>query len=253
MGIWGHKLFEECDFADVKRAFMDHVADGRTPQAATRQMVKDWNLSRLYAEGYAGFWLSLAAVQWEMGRLTPRVLRMAIKIIDSEFGLNAYGEASPQVIKSQRAGYRAIRARLLRNQPPPKKVPGRFYRTTDWEIGDLVSYRCLSGRLIYIRVLGISQDRGGAILDVDICRWRRGTLPSAKAISNKNGLQESPRPDRMSQGRFSLYERRAGELPSDRVSVVGKGFGFPTRTHPLAVFGGWSKFDEYLKVTFGIR
>lgn len=260
MGIWGHKLFEESGFSDVRGAFKDHIADGRTPAEATRRMVKDWNLSRAYKEGYADFWLSLAAVQWDMGRLTPRVLKMAIKIIDSEFGVNAYGDATPKRIQAQRAGYKAIRASLLREPPPPVHVPRRFFRITDWQAGDLVSYRCSSSRVIYLRVLGIGQDRGGALIYIDICPWRRAGTPSDKSLASEWGMAEIGSGSGSSgsasgpstHGRLCLCERRAGELPTARLAVVRRGLAFPTKPFPCTIVGGWSRFDEYLKVNFAL-
>lgn len=261
MGIWGFRLFEDDCALDVRGEFKDHLGDGLSPAAATRKTVESWKPDRDDPQEYASFWLALAATQWDLGRLTPLALRRALAVIDREIGLDAYGEAGPKALAARRRVYRAIRAKLLRKPPAPKVVPRRVRATTDLEAGDLVEFKCLSGRLIYLRVLGIHTDRGGSGPIVDVCNWRRQGVPSKKAISAVRSMPATNTDSMLrhvpiagyNNRRFMFWEGRRDDGLSSRLRVLSKRNAFPDRTTPCTVMGKRSNLDRYLLEEFSIR
>lgn len=55
-------------------------------------------------------------------------------------------------------------------------------------------------------------------------------------------------------GRFHLYEKRAGELPIERLTVIATDLKLPPATEAgMSVFGGWSELDRYLADNFEIH
>lgn len=264
MGVWGHKLFEDDCALDIRGDFRDHIGDGLSARAATTKMVAEWCPDLDDPEDYAVFWLALAAVQWDLGRLIPLVKKRALNVLDREIGLDAWEDASPKLLPKRRGVYRTLHKMLLRKQPPQKHVPRRVRMTAPWKPGTLFSYRCLSGRTIYCRVVDLSKDNSGVHMTVDICRWRKKSAPTLKEaikLPRELPLANSEDPSMgwlaklPAHGCFYLYGQGPKCPPMDRVQVLATKLKFPKMPRHSAggtVFGGWKKLDEYLRTDFGI-
>lgn len=116
---------------------------------------------------------ALAATQWKCGRLEPRVSDKALAIISSGANLTRWRDAGPKELKSRVEVLDRLRAKLLSPQPPVGRIPKPFVDTCDWEVGELISYRLLSGNIVLFRVVGYHTDKGGTspiceLLDEDL-------------------------------------------------------------------------------------
>ena len=259
MGIWGYRLFEDDGALDIRGDFRDLIGDGLSAEAATSKMVKTWVPERDDPQQYATFWLALAAVQWDLGRLTPLALRRALTVIDQEIGLEQWADEAPKLLQKRRGVYRELRKLLLRPPPPPKRVPRRRRHVAEWLPGTLLSYRCRSERLIYLRVLRLHTDKGGEVPIVDICDWDRQTPLSPKQAARKRRRYPLPRHDHgwfrdsPAHGTFAVYAARKSDFPAERLAVIANGLKFKNAEGPgTTFFGGWSRLDAYLEEEYGI-
>lgn len=262
MGVWGHKLFED-DFAlDIRDEYRDHIGDGLSPSQAVAKLVKSYAPDREDEEDYASFWLALAATAWDLGRLTPLTKRRALGVIDGEIGLDAWNDAGPKLVAARRQAYADIREKLSKPQPEPVHVPRRVRLVAPWREGTLFSYRCFSGRVLYMRVIGIRDDRDGEYMIVNICDWNKPSPPSPQVAAQLPTLDElHPRPVstdpakiEAAKGSMYLYGKAPKYPPQDRVQVLASGLSFvPYLGTGGSIFGGWKKLDEHLKTSFGIE
>lgn len=262
MGVWGHRIFEDDCALDVRDEYRDHIGDGLSPSQAVAALVKSWSPDRSDEEEYASFWLALAATSWQMGRLTPLTKKRALAVIDGEIGLNAWGDAGPKRLAARRRAYADIRNTLSKPQPPPKPVPRRIRMTAPWRAGTLFSYRCRSGRVLYMRVIGLQRDRGGEYMMINICEWNGLKPPAPKIASSLPSLDKrhpirsftDPAKHEAAKGAMALYGPSPKFPPLDRVEVLATGLKFvPYPGSGGTYFGGWKKLDEYLASGFGIK
>lgn len=261
MGNWGHKLFED-DFAlDIRSEYRDHIGDGLSPSQAVAKLVTSYSPDREDEEDYASFWLALAATSWDLGRLTPLTKRRALAVIDGEIGIDAWHDAGPKLLAARRKVYADIRQRLLKPQPAPVHVPHRTRLTVPWREGTLFSYCCLSGRVLYMRVIGMHEDRGGEYMIVNICEWN-DALPPSPHVATRLPALDSPRSVPVStdpakieaaKGSMFLYGKGPKCPPMGRVQVLAQGLSFvPYPGTGGTIFGGWKKLDAFLESNFGI-
>ncbi len=121
MGTWGHRIFEDDYALDVREEYLGLLLDGRSTEQATEELLGDSGTLDIDEEPV--FWLSLAATQWEYGRLSPKVKKEALRVIDSGLDLRRGGDAAFD--KKRAAELTKLRAQLMRPQPKPKRVVNR--------------------------------------------------------------------------------------------------------------------------------
>lgn len=243
MGAWGTALFSDDTAADVRDGYRDLVGDGFSGPEATDKLVQEWAEVLSDPDEAAVFWLALASTQWKCGRLEPRVKATALSIIEEETDLRRWREqADAKLLNKRKAVLAKLRAELLAAQPPEKRLPKRFRDSCDWETGEIVSYRLLSGRLTLFRVIGFHTDKGGTSPVCERLDWSGTVAPPEEALKNVKG--KGPQ--------FLLGRTSAKELPVDRVQRLG--INVPTKRIPAGptVFL-WSLLDSQLKDIFGIE
>jgi hypothetical protein len=242
MGAWGTALFSDDTAADVRDGYRDHIGDGFTGPQATDKLVQEWSDVLKDPDEAAVFWLSLASTQWNCGRLEPRVKAKALAIIDEEADLRRWREqGDAELLNKRKAVLAKVQAQLLSPQPPEKRIPKRFRDSCDWELGEVVSYRLLSGRLALFRVIGFHTDKGGTSPVCERLNWLGTEAPSQEFLQNVKG--KGPQ--------FLLGRTRAKELPAERVERLG--IKIPSERTPAGptVFL-WSHLDRQLRDVFGI-
>ncbi len=81
MGTWGHKILED-DFAqDVASSYLQRLHEGADAQGAADQVIAEYGA--LDKDEHSVFWLTLASVQFEYGRLVESVKSEALRVIAS--------------------------------------------------------------------------------------------------------------------------------------------------------------------------
>jgi len=116
MGAWGPGIFDD-DFAhDVRADYLERLAAGAQPAAASKAIVKSYG--RLDVDEAPVFWLALAATQWEHGALDAAVKRRALAVI-------AGGDSPEWSGNKRRAAALAKLAAQLATRPPKPKRPRR--------------------------------------------------------------------------------------------------------------------------------
>jgi hypothetical protein len=246
MGVWGTGIFQDDDACDIRDKYLDLVAGGRSGQEATRLVVEEWQ--GLLAAGHVPtFWLALAAVQQQCGRLEDEAKRKALEIIDGGSDLEPWLEDNPQLAGRRRAILHKLKAKLVGPQGPPRKLRKRFRDVGKFKRGDAVSYQLECGRFVLFRILGAYEDTGGVYPWAEICDWIGEEIPSAAAIE---GL-----PFRRWAGltQWMLIRKKASDYSGPRVCIVAEGLqGLrPAWTN----FDGskviyWKELDAFLRDCF---
>lgn len=139
-----HKVFDS-DFAnDIRTQYTDALRRGEDSCNVTQQLIIDYDMELLDDDDAPIFWLSLADVQWDMGRLEETVKCKALDYIEKE--LDQLTDQSSEMIHAEMKtnALTALRNKLSSAQPPKKQI--RQYRLyhTDWKIGDVFAYRLSS-------------------------------------------------------------------------------------------------------------
>jgi hypothetical protein len=244
MGAWGPAIFSDDTASDVRGDYRDLVGDGLTGPEATDRMLKDWRSSVDDADDGPVFWLALAATQWKCGRLEERVKVKAIEIIDQGTNLERW-KHDPKLLKQRQTVLVKLRAQLLSRQPPEKKIPKRYRNRCDWDIGELLSYRLLSEKLILLRVIGQHTDKGGTAPVFEILDWIGDAVPSNDVIRQLD-VKKGKLGRQIMVGR--LTEK---EFPEDRVCRLGMKLP-PTQDVGGFMVSLWRFFDRQLQELFGL-
>lgn len=161
MGVIGTGILENDFAADAYAEFLGLVEDGTSPRRAVRMMVKDADLDDDPYE-ICPFWLGIALAQVESGRLTRRVRKMALRIIDSGMDLAIWEAESPSDLADRRAVLVELRERIMGPQVSRKRLSRPRKDGLDWESGDVFAYRLRSGKWTALRLDEIQGTRGRA-------------------------------------------------------------------------------------------
>jgi hypothetical protein len=254
MGAWGTAIFS--DAADVRDDFKDKTANGKTPLDATNEMIAENQAILEDNDDAAVFWLSLAAAQWKLGRLVDFVKQKAIEIIGSGQELERWGEDLKQ-LKQRKLVLEKLKVQLNSEQPTPKKIYPRFISDTILEIGDLVLYKHPSGKNAYLKVVEISEDKGGKDPRVQILDYFEHEPFNMVLLDNtgfKEKIQKIIIDDQEVEKtigktfRLGYYGKRESE-PVQKLKVIKK--GLPVEIDKgYCWFVWWKDFDDYLEKLF---
>ncbi len=152
MGTWGVGLFSDDLAADIRNDFRDLIGEGNTAAEATNRLQAEYATSLTDPEEASVFWLALAVAQWNLGRIEESVRQKALEIIDSKRDLARW--TTPKEQRQRATVLAKIRAQLVSPAPPPKSVRRPIKGINDWEIGEIIALRLLSGRLTLLRTSG---------------------------------------------------------------------------------------------------
>lgn len=244
MGTWGTAIFSDDTAADIRDEFKRLLGDGHSGEKATQILLSNWADQIEDPDEGPVFWLALAATQWRYGRLQQEVKDRVLEIIGSGADLNRWND-SRDLQKRQKV-LEALRVRLLSAPPAARKVPKAFVNSTDWEMGEVIEYRLLSGSNILFRVIGYHSDAGGTCPVCELLDWV-GTNPPAdlhrlpvKKEQNKRGYSQF-----MVGGKLTRAIAARVTRPGWRSSPEQKPAGYTAFP--------WKYMDEMLKRIFNLR
>jgi len=246
MGTWGVAIFSDDLAADLRSDFRDLIGDGLTATEATERLLAEYASSVEDSDEMPVFWIALAITQWKLGRLEDRTKQMALQVIDNGTDLarwdNPGDRAKREVVLAK------TREELLSVPPPAKRIPRTIKESNDWQIGELIGFKLLSGRWTPFRVIGHHTDKGGRFAICEILDWVDDQLPTPERIA---GLPI--RRDKSLNG-ISQFMFQQPKKKKDQVRVVRMGCS----STPQQTKGGytaivWPHVDRQLELIFDLR
>ena len=249
MGTWGPALYSDDTACDVRDEYKGLLGDGIQEPDATQRLIAQWADAIADPDAAPVFWLALADTQWNCGRLQEIVKQQALEIIASGADLLRW-QPDAGLVAKRRAVLERLEQKLAAPPPAPRKIRKRFVDSTDWELGDVYSFRLLSGKSILLHVIGFHQDKGGRAPVCAILDWVGAAVPGKSALE-KLGYKSAPPPQRLSQFLFGSYASQKN-YPVHRLNLEVKGL------LPRPNLGGfgvilWRSVDRMLELLFDIR
>jgi hypothetical protein len=246
MGTWGTAIFSDDLAGDIRMRYRSLIGDGLTGEQATDILLEEYQEILEEPDVTSVFWLALAATQWRYGRLEPRVQAQALEIIDSGSDLLRWKE-DPRSFNKRQLVLSKLRETLLSPQPPPKRIPKPFRDQCEWDIGEMIGYKLLSGNLILFRVIGYHVDLGGTSPIFELLDWIGQEIPAQEVLESA-GIKVGR------QGETQLQVGRVSkrELPLGRVLRPGivlkpaQNVAFPL---PVTL---WRWLDGELEARYGL-
>ena len=219
MGTWGTGLYSDDIACDVRDDYKDILGDGIPEPEATKRLMEQWESELSDPDTASVFWLTLADVQWNLGRLQENVKLEAQSVIEKGSDVTRWLPDKKLVIKRK-----GVLERLSQKLETPlsaeKKVKKRFTDSTDWNLGDVYSLRLKSGKLALLHVIGFHQDRGGRGPVCEVLEWIGEIVPDRKAME-KMGYKFAKEPlQHLCQ--FLLGSLSVKDFQSERVNLVAQ-------------------------------
>jgi hypothetical protein len=253
MGAWGTGIFSDDNAADLRDDYRDLIGDGVAGPEATDRLIAQWS-PRGDPDLEPVFWLALSLTQWSCGRLEAQVKAEALRVIEDGSAIRPWLGGPDE--RKRRKVLDAARAKLESPQPPEQKIKKRKLATCDWERGELLAYRMLSGEFLVLRMLDLKVDKGGAYPNCELLDWHGSELP-AQGLPDTTPARElkdyggGKRLMILSIGKRFLKDRLTRlnikhQLP-ETYSRVPRGHPNPTR------ITSWKDFDHLLEKSYQLR
>jgi hypothetical protein len=249
MGTWGTGLYSDDTACDVRDDYKGILGDGISEPEATERLIEQWRDALSDPDSAPVFWLALADVQSNLGRLQEKVKREALAVIEDGSDLTRW-MSDKKLERQRKAVLERLRQKLNSAQPAEKKVKKRYVDSTDWNLGEVYGLRLQSGKLALLHVIGFHQDKGGRGPVCEILEWVGERAPDKKAIGKmKYRFAQGPY-QHLSQ--FLLASLSAKDFEGERVSLVAKG------VRPKQKLGGytvifWRSVDKQFEQFFGYQ
>lgn len=205
MGAWGTSLYENDTTCDVRDDYIDKLKRGKSNEEATNELISQNIDMEDDVEEIALFWFALADIQWNYGRLLPRVKEKALFFLEQEEVSVRWKETGEKEYKLWIETLRILKDKLLSPMPEVKKVSKyRLYRCP-WKLGDVFAYQ-LSGEYSkkmgmygkYIIFRKVSEDTfwpGHIIPVVQVYKWIGEEIPTIEKIEKLPLLIQNYEPE----------------------------------------------------------
>ncbi len=246
MGAWGVAIFSDDLAADLRDDFRDLIGDGLTAAEATDRLMTEYASSLDDPDEMPVFWIALAAAQWKLGRLEERTKLAALQVIDDGTDLKRWDDPKDRAKRS--VVLAKTRAELVSPQPPAKRIPRTVKEANDWQVGEMIGFRLLSGKWTLFRVIGHHTDRGGRFAICEILDWVGDPLPSPEMIAELPIRKGTPTHG-ITQFLFQQPKKKGDQSRVLRMGVT---------TTPEQRVGGytalvWPHVDDELASLFDLR
>ncbi|MDA2381592.1 hypothetical protein PDN41_07275 [Bacillus cereus] len=194
----------------------------------------------------------MAAIQWELGRLNPQVKEKAICIIESKSDLKRWWR-EPELKKKRELVLEKLKKNLVSPLPEPKKVKRRVVLKTELEIGDVITYRLLSGQYIILKVVGVNEYAGNAYPVLMLCDWIGRNIPDKDEIFTmgmKEGLNQY-----FQKGfqYIEVFPLKKKSYPKERIRLVYKNIEVPSRDAYPIMSMAWDEFDDDIEEYYELK
>lgn len=224
MGVLGTKIIEDDLAADVQARFREIAAELSSDADATQQLMAEYRdtlESTNPDDGSTVFWIALADVQWNTGRLQENVKAKTLEILESGSDLERW---PGDLREERRKVLDELRARLHSDQPKRKRLAKPFVDRNDWEPGQIIAYRRKSGQRVLFRVLGSYEGDGTWLAKSETCPlvefldWQGEEIPSVEVI---NSLKIRRDRSHSRHARAVLFRHSERDRRSSRFEITG--------------------------------
>ena len=140
MSIWGPGLYQNDVSDDVKRFFNDQLHRGKSADQITRELMESFREEITDSDDRPNFWLALADVQWDMGRLLPEVRAQALACLSDGSSIYPWEEEDKENVAKRRQVLEKLSEKLNMPQPPEKKVSLYRLYQCPWKVGDVFAF-----------------------------------------------------------------------------------------------------------------
>jgi hypothetical protein len=253
MGTFGTAIFSE-DFAcDIRDEFKELIGDGMTSEEATEFLIASNSDSISDEDEASVFWLSLAAIQWNTGRLLENVKQKAIEIIDLGSDLKRWQVPGDEnLIRKRQKELAKLKERLLSPQPAQKKITKAYKEFTPFEVGDVFSYAHSSGKYALFRVIGHFVDNGGRRPTCEILNFFDIQIPTDIEKLEKLPFVSIKEKDFLEnyESRFVFGDIKQKFEPREKVQLIARNIkGMQDKISPSSLIL-WRDLDSRLTKLF---
>lgn len=238
--VWTVGIFDDDVSDEVKFRYCDLIGNGETGIKATSILIKEYLPTLSTPDEVRVFWLSLAVIQWKLGRLEDEIKIKALYIIDS--GEDLFRWENEKDRKKRKKVLQRAREQLLSPQPAKKKVAKRFVADTNLEAEDVVLYTMVSGKKVVMNVSSIREYPYGDKYPVfELYKWIGTDIPLLEQIKSTEiflvGLE--------------IFPNKKTDYPEKRLSVIQKGT-LTTNIQEPKITICWADFDYSLEEWFNL-
>ena len=249
MGAWGTGLYSDDTACEVRDDYKDILGDGISEPDATIRLIEQWKSDLPDPDTAPVFWLVLADVQWNLGRLQERVKREAIIVVENGSDL-ARWIPDKKLETKRKAVLERLRQKLETAQPPEKKVKKRYVDSTDWNLGDIYSLQLKSGKLVLLHVIGFHQDKGGRGAVCEILEWIGEKVPDKKVMEKMGYIFAQKPSQHLCQFLFASLSLK--DFPTKRVNLVAKDVQPKQKCDGYSCIL-WRSVDKFFERLFGLQ
>jgi hypothetical protein len=198
MSMSGPAIFSDDLACDVRDSYRQLLEDRVTDDEATRRTIARWQ--GLDADEEPVFWLSLAAAQSRLGRLTDDVRKRAIEVIDSGRDLTRWEALGPGPVAERTEVLAALRTELTGVQPARRTVRRPWRYVTDLQAGNVLAWTASTGLIVLLRVVQVRDTREAVTPILERLAWDGHHVPQADVLG---ALPRAPAPPADPPGRFT--------------------------------------------------
>ena len=252
MGAWGTGIFADDIAADLRDDYRRLIGDGVVGPQATDRLIAQW-APQGDPDLEPVFWLALAITQWSCGRLEDRVRAGALRVIADGSAMRPWAGGPDE--RKRRAVLEAAKRKLESPQPTERRIKKQVLATCDWERGELIGYRLITGDYVVLRMLDQHVDQGGAYPECELLDWRGPEIPAAglpdttavrEPLEYGGGKRFMIGPIGKQRSRDRLQRLNLKHKLDENYSRVARGRSNPTRVT------SWKEFDKLLELSFGV-
>lgn len=190
MGTWNRKLFSNDTACDIRDTYIELLRNQYSEEEAYDRTCREYS-ELIGSEEEPSFWFAIAAVQWQVGRLTPDVREKALSWIEAHGGMELW-EGTRGGQERWETTLSELKELLMWEMPHKKKFKTKkSFETNLWNIGDVYAYQChkecskdvgLYGKYILLHKISEDDSYGPMIPYVQIYQQVFDEVPSLDVV-----------------------------------------------------------------------
>ncbi len=150
MGTWGPGIFQNDVADDLKRVYIEKLKLGKSDDEALSETISYLADYAEDEEDSIDFWLGLASVMFDYGRLTDPIKKKALQIIDSSVDLERWDECDK---KRRQVIIVELKDKLNSEQPERKKVSVAKRKIPEIKPNDIWCFKLKGDNPYYVLIL----------------------------------------------------------------------------------------------------